>query len=83
MKIYAQNLHRYELSVNCRESHNTSKQQVDGNLVDLELPNRLWRNRDLSMKAAAMVLALKVHTYNISSVHNFIFTFKICISFWN
>jgi hypothetical protein len=55
-KIYAENLHRYELSVNCRESHNTSKQQVDGNLVFLELPNRLWRNRDPSMKAAAMVL---------------------------
>jgi hypothetical protein len=37
-KIYAENLHRYQLLVNCRESHNTSKQQVDGNLVDLELP---------------------------------------------
>jgi hypothetical protein len=38
-KIYAENLHRYELLVNCsRESHTTSKQQVDGNLMASELP---------------------------------------------
>jgi hypothetical protein len=36
--IFAKNLHKYELLMKCRESHNTTKQQINGNLADSELP---------------------------------------------